>query len=224
MEAIGKYSTFVFDCDGVILDSNRVKTNAFRISALPWGESAAEALVNHHVAHGGVSRYEKFTFFLENILPQHAPDSVSNSDGPGLDDLLATYADVVRDGLMTCAITEGLAELRAETEGARWLIVSGGDQSELREIFAARDLAKYFDGGIFGSPDTKDEILEREITTGCITRPALFLGDSKYDQQAAATAGLDFIFVHGWTEVADWQDFVASVDVPSVGALRQLAM
>ncbi|UQB43268.1 hypothetical protein JX580_05170 [Thiomicrospira microaerophila] len=41
------------------------------------------------------------------------------------------------------------------TPRANWLIVSGGDQQELRGVFAARDLAKYFEGGIFGSPETK---------------------------------------------------------------------
>lgn len=31
--------------------------------------------------------------------------------------------------------------------------------------------------------------------------PALFLGDSKYDYQAASAAGLDFVFLSGWSEV-----------------------
>ncbi|WP_041435357.1 hypothetical protein [Thiomicrospira cyclica] len=44
-----------------------------------------------------------------------------------------------------------------------------------------------------------------EIKTGNITRPVLFLGDSKYDYQAAQTAGLDFIFLTQWTEVKDHQ-------------------
>ena len=96
------------------------------------------------------------------------------------------------------------------TARANWLIVSGGDQQELREVFAARDLAKYFQGGIFGSPDTKDTILTRELENGTITRPALFLGDSKYDYQAATTAELDFVFLTQWTEVKDHQAWCMS--------------
>ncbi|PKO51315.1 MAG: HAD family hydrolase, partial [Betaproteobacteria bacterium HGW-Betaproteobacteria-20] len=37
--------------------------------------------------------------------------------------------------------------------------------------------------------------------------PALFIGDSKYDFEAATRAGLDFVFLSDWTEVADWEDY-----------------
>ena len=45
---ISQYATLIFDCDGVILDSNKIKTTAFYNTALPYGEDAAEALVNYH--------------------------------------------------------------------------------------------------------------------------------------------------------------------------------
>ena len=53
----------------------------------------------------------------------------------------------------------------------------------------------------------KRQVLAREKENGNIQLPALFVGDSKYDYQAATGAGLDFIFLSGWTEVADWQKF-----------------
>ncbi len=216
------YTTLVFDCDGVVLDSNKVKTEAFRTAALPWGEAAADALVAHHVAHGGISRYAKFAHFLDSILPDHAPQAVPGRDGPDLDTLLTAYAGAVRAGLMSCAITEGLEDLRAATPDARWLIVSGGDQAELREVFAARGLAAHFDGGIFGSPDSKDLILAREIAAGTIRSPALFLGDSRYDHIAATRAGLDFIFLSGWSEFHGWQDYVAAHHIPHCHAVASL--
>ncbi|MBK5928165.1 HAD family hydrolase [Rhodobaculum claviforme] len=218
MIAHGHYATLVFDCDGVVLDSNRLKTEAFRRAALPWGEAAADALVAYHIAHGGVSRYVKFRHFLDALVPEHAPGGC----GPGLEGLLDAYAGAVRDGLMTCGVAPGLAELRAATPGVRWLIVSGGDQAELREVFAARGLDRHFDGGIFGSPDTKAAILARELAAGNIRRPALFLGDSRLDFEAAAGAGLDFTFVSGWSEVADWRGFVAEHRLACVAGLSDL--
>ncbi|MFG6539305.1 HAD family hydrolase [Sulfitobacter sp. CS16] len=194
------YRTLVFDCDGVVLDSNRVKTDAFRRAALPYGPEAAEALVQWHVANGGISRYKKFEYFLEHIVSKQA-------QGPDLEALLEAYANAVREGLATCAVSEGLHELRAQTPDVPWLIVSGGDQAELREVFVERGLDVLFDGGIFGSPDTKEAILAREIERGTIKRPALFFGDSTYDHRASTGAGLDFIFVFGWTEYADWQTY-----------------
>lgn len=212
------YRTIVFDCDGVVLDSNRIKTDAFRSAALPYGEAAAAQLVAFHAANGGISRYVKFTHFLETIVPEFAP----GLEGPSLDSLLEAYAQIVRTGLMNCALAEGLDALRASMPGVRWLIVSGGDQNELREIFAARGLAAYFDGGIFGSPDTKDAILGRELATGTIRKPALFLGDSRYDFQASRAVGLDFVFVTGWTDLANWSDFVRRNHLSHVESISYL--
>ncbi len=205
---IKKFKTLVFDCDGVVLDSNTVKTEAFYQATLPYGDTAAQAMVNYHVAHGGISRYKKFAHFLEHIAPNYTEQQASD-----LDVLLKNYADYVREGLVNCAIAPGLEVLRQQTPSAHWLIVSGGDQAELRDVFASRGIAEWFDGGIFGSPDTKDEILVREINAGNIQQPALFLGDSKYDYQAASAAGLDFVFLSGWSEVEDWQRWVAKENI-----------
>lgn len=211
---LSEYATLVFDCDGVVLDSNRVKTEAFRRAALPYGEAAAAALAAYHVANGGVSRYAKFEHFLDRIVP--------GRDGPHQESLLAAYAAAVRAGLADCGIAEGIKELRASTPNARWMIVSGGDQAELREIFTARGLADLFDGGIFGSPDSKDTILAREIASRNLRRPALFLGDSRYDHEAARAANLHFLFISGWSEFSDWKDYICDNKLPTVERLADL--
>jgi phosphoglycolate phosphatase-like HAD superfamily hydrolase len=213
---ISNYSTLVFDCDGVVLDSNRVKTEAFRQAALPYGSELADMLVVYHVANGGVSRYVKFRYFLDEIVPKGLV-------GPDLGEMLASYAAVVRTGLMECAVADGLYELRSAYPKQRWLIVSGGDQAELREIFAARKLDGLFDGGIFGSPDTKDMILEREIYLRNIVSPALLLGDSAYDWRAAQVAALDFAFVSDWTELRNWKEFVRENKLKKIGKIADLA-
>lgn len=205
---LSNLKTLVFDCDGVILNSNQVKTDAFYNAALPYGRVLAEQLVDYHVNHGGISRYTKFEHFLKNIVPKDilAKDSFESQ----LETLLTTYAQLVHQGLLECEVAPGLKELRKLTSNTKWLIVSGGDQAELNEIFLKRKLSYLFDGGIYGSPDTKDEILSREIKDSNIMLPALFLGDSKYDYEAATKANLDFIFLSGWSEVADWRDWCKS--------------
>ena len=215
---ISDYTTLVFDCDGVVLNSNKVKTEAFYRATLPYGEAASQAMVDHHVANGGTSRYRKFVHFLEQIVPQHAPHHV----GPDREKLLARFASEVRQGLMHCEVAPGLQRLRDQTLGTRWLIASGGDQAELRDVFAQRGIADWFDGGICGSPDTKDEILADTLAAGTIQQPALFLGDSKYDYRAASAAGLDFVFLSGWSEVADWQCWVEAESLESCHSVSEL--
>jgi phosphoglycolate phosphatase-like HAD superfamily hydrolase len=210
-----RYGSLLFDCDGVVINSNKVKTRAFYEAALPYGGGPAQAMVDYHVANGGISRYRKFAYFLSQLVPQGA-------DGPGLDELLEAYANKVGDGLMACEVDSALLTLRKQTLLTPWFIVSGGDQAELREVFASRGLARLFDGGIFGSPDSKDEIFSRELQLGQITEPALFIGDSRYDHEASVTAGLDFVFVKHWTEFYDWKSYCESREIAVFDSLRDL--
>lgn len=212
---LSQYKTVVFDCDGVVLDSNKVKTEAFYNSAISYGESAAEQLKNYHTANGGISRYKKFEHFFENIVP-------SDINGLDINALLDLYANHVKQGLLSCDAAEGLNELREKTRSAKWLIVSGGDQSELRSVFASRGIDHLFDGGIFGSPDNKEQILSREIEIKNIVLPALFVGDSRYDHVASSKSGLDFIFLNGWTEFVEHKEYCASHQVPVLAALKEL--
>ena len=62
------YSHLFFDCDGVILDSNHIKTKSFYEIALNFGEINAKKLVNFHTSNGGISRYIKLKYFTEEIL------------------------------------------------------------------------------------------------------------------------------------------------------------
>ncbi|MEO6118150.1 MAG: HAD family hydrolase, partial [Methylotenera sp.] len=205
------YKCIVFDCDGVVLDSNIVKTEAYFRTAKNLGatDKQAQALVDYHVKLGGISRYHKFDYYLREIL--HKPATKETIQA-----LLDEFGRELEVGLMACEIAPGLLELRNATPNAKWTILSGGDQQELRTLFANRNLSSsislgsLFDGGIFGSPDNKDEVLAREKANGSLQFPALFLGDSKYDFEAASAAGLDFVFISDWTEVPDWQAYCSA--------------
>lgn len=214
LAGIDTFRTLVFDCDGVVLDSNKVKTQAFYSAALPYGEDAAQALVDYHVEWGGVSRYRKFEWFTREV--------VKGRIGPGIDSLLQSYAAQVRAGLLSCREAPGLRALRERTSGARWIIVSGGDQIELREIFRQRGLAKLFDGGIFGSPDAKEDILSRELASENIISPALFIGDSKYDHIAASGAGISFVFLSEWSEFSNWPHYCENNNIDVLSNLTEL--
>ena len=212
---LSHYKTLVFDCDGVVLDSNKVKSDAFYKAALPYGENAANTLLEYHKNTGGVSRYKKFRYFLDNIVENELENF-------GYDALLEAYAKNVMDGMLTCNVAENIDKLREETKDITWLIVSGGDQEELRGIFKQRKLYGLFDGDIFGSPDTKEVILEREIQNDNIKLPALFLGDSRYDRQASLASGLDFIFISDWTEVNDWEEWVNKNNLKATQRIEDL--
>jgi phosphoglycolate phosphatase-like HAD superfamily hydrolase len=200
------YQTLVFDSDGVILNSNEVKTRAFHTTALPYGEASAQALVDYHVSRGGISRYVKFEYFLREIVHQPVNDSV-------MQHLLQTFTDEAIRGLVQAELASGLESLRKQTPDSRWMVVTGGDQAELREVYARKNIASWFDAGLFGSPENKDAILARELHSGNLRTPAIFFGDSRYDHEAATRAGLDFVFVSGWTEFEGWAKYCAEHNI-----------
>lgn len=207
----------MYDCDGVVLDSNIVKTQAYFRTAKNLGatDEQAKALMDYHVKLGGISRYHKFDYYLRQITHQPVTDAA-------IKDLLDGFASELEVGLMHCEIAKGLQEIRYATPNTKWMILSGGDQQELRTLFAKRKIDHFFDGGIYGSPDNKDEVLAREKASGNVQQPALYLGDSKYDFEAATHAGLDFIFISDWTEVPDWQAYCKQHNITALKNIAQL--
>ena len=53
--------------------------------------------------------------------------------------------------------------------------------------------------------------------------PALFIGDSYYDYQAAKDNKLDFVFVYEWTEMPEWRTFVDENNIFCLPSLDSLA-
>lgn len=210
MHNIKQYKTIVFDCDGVLLNSNKVKTDAFYQAAISYGEVFADRLVQYHVQNGGVSRYKKFSYFLTEIVQCKEVDPLE------LKALLERYSDLVWKGLLACEVAVGLHALRELTCSSKWMIVSGGDQAELRRLFEERGISHYFDAGIYGSPSTKESILESAYKNRVISRPALFIGDSQYDYTVASQMKFDFMFLTGWSEFKEWKTFFESVNNDSV--------
>ncbi len=213
-----RYKTLVLDCDGVVLNSNKTKVNAYFEVAKRHGATdvQAQALVDHHVQKGSFPRNGKIAYYLKEILKQEVIDEV-------MQQYMHTFDEILDKTLMECEIAPGLQALRDATQHSKWMLLSGGDQRELRTIFARRNLAPLFDAGIFGGPDTKDIVLAREKANGNLKLPALFIGDSKYDYEAATRAGLDFVFLSGWTEVSNWQKYCADNNIVAYESIKQLS-
>lgn len=208
------YACILFDCDGVILNSNHIKTQAFHAVSLRFGEKIANQLVAYHLHHGGISRYKKFDYLIRNILLRQPREGE-------LESLLEQFSTKVKQELLCCEQVPGLKEMKDASPCARWLVVSGGDQSELRHVFAERGISSLFDG-IFGSPDTKSDIIAREQELGNIGYPVLFLGDSRLDYEVANKFSFDFIFVHGFTEFLEWRTYFRDLNVSMAKDLRDI--
>lgn len=179
-----------FDFDGVILDSVNIKTEAFRQMFLPFGNEIADLVVEHHIAHGGVSRFEKFKFYYNEFLKQSISEEKVN-------ELADEFSSIVLEKVLNCPIIPGMIEFLEKNQfHFNCYVVSGTPEIELKNIADQRSLSKYFKG-IYGSPRNKIQILNDIIYSGEIDlSKSYFLGDASTDLEAARHFGLNFVLVN----------------------------
>ncbi len=214
---MNKYHDAIFDCDGVILDSNSLKTSAFKEVTKKFGAEIVDAFVSYHKQNGGVSRYKKFEWLFKNLIKE-CPSQKQ------LLNITKQYASIVAKKMLSCKITPGLKALKEHANVPNWSIVSGGDQTELREIFRKRDLNKFFNSGIYGSPKPKRIIFQENFQNGIFKLPAVYFGDSKMDYEVAKEFDVDFVFISDWTEFLDWKPYILKNKIFHTPKLRDLLL
>lgn len=191
---ISKYDYVIFDSDGVILDSNNMKSQAF-IDSLPEEPNAqVRVFIEYHKQHGGLSRYEKFRYYFENMKA---------STNPEVEIIMALdrFSSIVRKGLLECNYVPGVLEFIAKAKALelKLFVVSGSDETELKEVFKQREILQYINE-VFGSPLNKNMNTQKVIDITGLERKGLFFGDSESDYVAAHKYGIEFIYVKGLSE------------------------
>lgn len=209
------YRSFVFDCDGVLLDSNQIKTKAFYDIALPYGRTVAMAFVKYHKNHLGISRFSKINYLIESLVGRSPKEGEYES-------LVEKYGALVFDKLKNSEETFGLrAALAQLPPNVMSYVVSAGAETEVREVLEHKQLTNFF-SAVYGSPATKDIVLHRLTEVGALPLPGVFFGDSRQDYEVAQRFGLDFVFLSKHTEFADWRQFFRGREVTVVETFGDL--
>ena len=189
-----QYDYAVFDCDGVILNSNLLKTQAYVDTLEDEPEICVEELVDYHKANGGVSRYHKFRHYYEQINPSENAEAK-------IKQAISRFAEIVRKSMVECDYIPGAIDFikKAIKNGLVLFVVSGSDEEELIEVFKERGIRDLF-AQILGSPATKKKNTGKVVDMIGVDKNGVFFGDSKSDMDAAEEFGLDFILLQGASE------------------------
>ena len=177
----------IFDFDGVILESAVIKTEAFGEVVAGYPKEQADAFVEYHMNHMGISRHVKFRYFIEEILLEQYTDEKEQK-------LADSFERIVYDRVMKCDFVPGAKEfLDNNYERYDLYIASGTPEDEMNRVVTARSLEKYFKG-VYGSPAKKPEIIRMILNErGYKTDEVLFVGDAGTDMNAAKETELAFI-------------------------------
>ncbi len=163
-----------------------MKTAAFARLFSQYGPEVEREVVRYHMEHGGVSRYEKFRHYLENILGEPADDE-------RLGELGRRFSQIVYEQVLQAPFMPGARETLASLHcHVPLYVVSGTPEDELARIVEARGLTQFFEE-VHGSPRRKPEIVADILRRKAYEPPrCLFVGDATTDFNAAQTLGMPF--------------------------------
>ena len=176
-----------FDFDGVILESVDVKTRAFAQLFESWGEEVRKAVVAYHLAHGGVSRYDKFRYYYKHLLGKPITEEK-------VQELAQAFEDLVYNGVLAAPFVPGADDFLARHAASiSCFVVSGTPHEEINRIVDERGLRPYF-AGVYGSPRSKGDWVAQLLREHNLT-PArtLFVGDAPSDWRGATENNVPFI-------------------------------
>lgn len=180
--------TFFFDFDGVIIDSTRIKTDAFYELFLPHGEDVAQKIRNYHLKNQGVDRFKKIRYAFSDIMGQSCSDETVETYATG-------FSRIVFDKILSCDFIPGALDFLQliKNRNAKAFLLSATPEPELKDICKARDLDGFFTK-ICGSPTSKPEHGERILKEYGLDRTQVtFWGDSPSDLLASQALNMKFI-------------------------------
>lgn len=187
----------VFDFDGTLVDSNRIKQRAFEtcFAGPEFRDRRAEILSycagNHHAPRG-----EKFRHVVERILGRpYTPEAERR--------LHDSFERETTEEIIRAPEIPGASEFLAQARlSHRTAVLSSTPHPILLAILERRGWSGRFDR-IQGAPVDKTEWLRQLHTKGFSMDQILFFGDSPEDAQAAEKAGCRFL------RVPDFREFLS---------------
>ena len=164
-----------------------IRDIGFEIVLKGYPKEQVSLLMEYHRSNGGLSRYNKFRYFFEEIRKE------SITDGE-IKVLADEFSVVMLENLLdsNLLIDDSLKFIMDNYSKFNMHIVSGSDGNELRYICEALGLSKYFIS-IHGSPTPKKELVKQVIISNNYNKLEMCLiGDSFNDFEAAEANNILF--------------------------------
>jgi len=181
----------IFDFDGVILDSAKIKVDAYVTIYADEDPAKVRQLVEHAHVHGGTTRRVKFAQYERELFGR-------SGDADSVERLSRRYSQLVYDAVTKCPFIEGAETLLAAAKGRIDMhVVSGTPEEELRGVIEERGLAPFF-RTIWGAPAVKVDAFARILSdNGYEAARVVAIGDSMTEFWAARELAIPFLGITG---------------------------
>jgi phosphoglycolate phosphatase-like HAD superfamily hydrolase len=180
--------TILWDFDGVILDSMKVRDWGFEEIFNNYPKYKVDLLLKYHRENGGLSRYVKIRYFFEEILNKYISEET-------IMQYAIKFSELMKKKLTNDEnlIQDSLNFIKQNFMNFNFHIVSGSDQDELRFLCKELNINQYFKS-IHGSPTPKNDLVKDILSKNSYKKnDCLLIGDSLNDFDAAHINNIDFL-------------------------------
>ena len=181
--------SIIFDYDGTISDTLDIKTNAFAEMYSAYGKEIQNKVIDYHLSHGGVSRFDKFRYFHKKLLNI----KLNNSD---LLKLVDQFSELVVNKVVYAPWIPGASQfIKSNFDKYKLFISTATPTNEIKEIVKRKKINKYF-LDIYGSPEKKYDHISHIVSNYKLNNnEIIFIGDSNSDLNAAMKSKIKFVLV-----------------------------
>ena len=171
----------IFDFDGVILNSHKIKTYAFYKIFTIFGKDIAIKTAKYHLSNIGISRFKKFDYIIKNILKDK---KISKNF---LNKRFNTFCNKKIEKLN---VSKSLITFfKKNSKNYELYVSTATPQKNITDILKKKKIFKYFKK-IYGSPDTKIQHINK-IKKNNFKR--IFIGDTLEDYISSVKTNTKFI-------------------------------
>ena len=186
IQALEKAEVVFWDFDGVIKESTKVKSNAYKELFSGYGESVVKLVDQHHSANEGVSRFDKIPLYL-----RWAGEPATDVQ---VERFCENLSKLVVQKVIDSAWVNGVHQYISNSYSKKkFILVTATPQNEIELIVDAIGLKKFFNQ-VYGAPLNKADVISKVLNQFKINpERSLMVGDSKTDFIAARLNSVPFI-------------------------------
>ena len=192
----GSYQVFVFDLDGLIIDSLDDLSKCLVGAVSNYATRAElEAFQKYDIKNPGASRFTKVDYFLGEISQEKDPN-------PKRVEILKDFAVRSFEARKNAKISIGFEKFVIKFQHLNHILLSNCDNSQITAVSDHHGISEYFNSGIIGTPPSK-ELRAEAIRSEFPNSQILSLSDSESDAIIARKSHFDFLYVNEFARGCD---------------------
>lgn len=189
--SIKKETYFVFDMDGVILNSLDNLSSCLIKAIEPFCQSDEQYKIfsKYDRENPGLSRFEKTDFFLESLT-----NSSHLNTGKIKQQILNQFNSYSLEARLTSQLDECIYSLPQKIAPRNLILLSNCDNTQLRVIAAHFGFHQIFGGGLLGTPPSKKNRFI-DLVNNSKSSAFVSISDSESDAIIARSLNVSFVFI-----------------------------